>query len=206
MEDLVRRSVGPDVALEVVGEPAIWTVRVDPSQLENSLLNLCINARDAMAPDGGRLTIETANQRLDEAGAKERELPPGQYVSLRVTDTGTGMTPEVMGRAFDPFYTTKPLGQGTGLGLSMIYGFVRQSGGQVRINSQVGKGTTMCLYLPRHVGAAEKEEAERTDDAHPGHGETVLVIDDEEVVRMLIVDVLQENGYASQRQPTGRRA
>jgi PAS domain S-box-containing protein len=151
MEDLVRRTMGPNVAIEVVGAGGLWPVRVDPSQLENSLLNLCINARDAM-PNGGTLTIETANKWLDERAAKDRELPPGQYVSLCVTDTGSGMSPDVIARAFDPFFTTKPLGQGTGLGLSMIYGFVRQSGGQVRIYSEADKGTTMCLYFPRHMG------------------------------------------------------
>ena len=124
---------------------------MDAPQLENALLNLCINARDAM-PDGGKLTIETANKWLDERAAAERELPPGQYVSLCVSDTGIGMAPDVVAHAFDPFFTTKPMGQGTGLGLSMIYGFARQSGGQIRIYTEVGKGTTMCLYLPRHLG------------------------------------------------------
>ena len=128
MEELVRRSVGPQVELEVVGAGGLWLTKVDPSQLENALLNLTINARDAM-PDGGRITIETANKWLDQRAAGERDLPPGQYVSLCVSDTGTGMTPGVIERAFDPFFTTKPLGQGTGLGLSMIHGFVRQSGG-----------------------------------------------------------------------------
>ncbi len=198
MEDLIRRSVGPDVEVEVVGAGGLWTTRADVSQLESALLNLCINARDAMAPGGGRLTIETANRWLDERAAQERELPTGQYVSLCVTDTGTGMTPEVIARAFDPFFTTKPLGEGTGLGLSMIYGFVRQSGGQVRIYSEVGRGTTLCLYLPRHTGAAEApEEAQPGQDIDRGDGETVLVIDDEPTVRMLIVEVLEENGYAS---------
>ena len=148
MEDLIRRSVGPDVALEVIGAAGLWNTQVDTSQLENSLLNLCINARDAMFPDGGQLTIETANVWLDERGAKERDLQPGPYIALSVTDTGTGMPAEVIERAFDPFFTTKPLGSGTGLGLSMVYGFVRQSGGQVRIYSEFGKGTTMRLYLP----------------------------------------------------------
>ncbi|GIL41225.1 ATP-binding protein [Roseiterribacter gracilis] len=195
MEELIRRSVGPDVAVEVVGAGGLWTTLIDPSQLESALLNLCINARDAMAPDGGRLTIETANKWLDEHSARERDLPPGQYVSLCVTDTGTGMTDDVKDRAFDPFFTTKPLGQGTGLGLSMIYGFVRQSGGQVRIYSEVGKGTTMCLYLPRHQGPAEGDGTAESNAIDPGHGETVLVIDDEEIVRMLATDVLRESGY-----------
>ena len=197
MEELIRRTVGPSVVMEVVGSGGLWPTLVDPNQLENALLNLCINARDAM-PDGGRLTIETANKWLDDRGAKERDLVPGQYVSLCVTDTGTGMTPDVIGRAFDPFFTTKPLGQGTGLGLSMIYGFVRQSGGQVRIYSEVGQGTTMCLYLPRHLGEAEAPVASslRAADLAPGGGESVLVIDDEPTIRMLIVDVLEEAGYS----------
>lgn len=196
MEDLIRRTVGLGIDVEVVGAGGLWATRVDRSQLENSLLNLCINARDAMAPDGGRMTIETANKWLDQRAAKERELPPGQYVSLCVTDTGTGMTDDVISRAFDPFFTTKPIGQGTGLGLSMIYGFVRQSGGQVRIYSEVGKGTTMCLYLPRYVGRVEGDEAtSQAEDIDRGSGERILVIDDESVLRMLISDVLEEAGY-----------
>jgi len=147
-------------------------------------------------PYGGRITIETANKWIDERAAKTRELEPGQYISVCVTDTGTGMTPEVMERAFDPFYTTKPLGQVTGLGLSMIHGFVRQSGGQVRIYSELDQGTTMCLYLPRYTGEME-DEVEDSADAAPeaGLGETILVIDDEEPIRMLISEVLQEAGY-----------
>ena len=196
MEELIRRTVGPAVDVEVVGAGGIWTTLIDPHQLDNALLNLCINARDAM-PDGGKLTIETANKWLDTRAAAERELVPGQYISLCVTDTGTGMTPEVIGRAFDPFFTTKPLGQGTGLGLSMIYGFVRQSGGQVRIYSEIGQGTTMCLYLPRYLGDAPEVDlnvAARIE-ALSGHGETVLVVDDEPTVRLLIVDVLTDAGY-----------
>ncbi len=194
MEDLIRRTMGPNVSVEVVGAGGLWPVRVDPSQLENSLLNLCINARDAM-PEGGKLTIETANKWLDDRAAKERELPPGQYVSLCVTDTGSGMEPEVIARAFDPFFTTKPLGQGTGLGLSMIYGFVRQSGGQVRIYSEQDKGTTMCLYFPRHMGALDQEAPSENDIVERGFGETVLVVDDEPTVRMLISEVLSESFY-----------
>jgi CheY-like chemotaxis protein len=148
-------------------------------------------------PTGGRLTIETANRWLDTYAARERDLPPGQYISLCVSDTGTGMTPEVAAKAFDPFFTTKPLGQGTGLGLSMIYGFARQSGGQVRIYSEPGQGTNMCIYLPRHRGKAEAAE---TPPEHPtahrsGQGETVLVVDDEPTLRMLVTEVLEDLGY-----------
>ncbi len=195
MEELFRRSIGPIVSMEVVGAGGLWPTLIDPGQLENALLNLCINARDAM-PDGGRITIETANKWLDDRAANERELPPGQYVSLSVTDTGTGMSTDVAARAFEPFFTTKPLGQGTGLGLSMIYGFVRQSGGQLRIYSEEGQGTTMCLYLPRFVGEAETDTGPASLHAYDaGHGEAVLVVDDEPTVRMLVVDVLQEAGY-----------
>jgi PAS domain S-box-containing protein len=196
MEDLIRRTVGPDVEVEVVGAGGLWTTRIDAPQLENALLNLCINGRDAMAPTGGRLTIETANKWLDDRSARARDLLPGQYVSLCVTDTGTGMTPEIQAQVFDPFFTTKPLGQGTGLGLSMIHGFVRQSGGQVRIYSEVGKGTTMCLYLPRYTGEMEITDEDALEPVHHGgHGETVMVIDDEETVRMLVAEVLGDAGY-----------
>jgi signal transduction histidine kinase/CheY-like chemotaxis protein len=197
MEELIRRTVGPSVEVEVVGAGGLWTTKVDPSQLESALLNLCINARDAM-PNGGHITIETANKWLDERAARERELPPGQYISLCVTDTGSGMAPDVIAHAFDPFFTTKPLGQGTGLGLSMIHGFVRQSGGQVRIYSELGQGTTMCLYLPRFVGEIDEADVPETlHDADLGRGETILVIDDEPTVRMLMVEVLEEAGYAA---------
>lgn len=196
MEDLIRRTVGKNVFVEVVGAGGLWPTKVDASQLENSLLNLCINARDAMLPDGGRLTIETANKWLDQRAADERELPVGQYISLCVTDTGAGIAPDVIKRVFDPFFTTKPLGQGTGLGLSMVYGFVRQSGGQVRIYSELGKGTTMCLYLPRHVGHAGADDTHvEPEPVERGHGETVMVVEDEETIRSLIEEVLQEGGY-----------
>ncbi|SDD77071.1 PAS domain S-box-containing protein [Paracidovorax valerianellae] len=196
IEEMVRRTVGPAVQLEVVGAGGLWLTRVDPSQLENAVLNLCINARDAMSPRGGRLTIETANKWLDDRAASERELAPGQYISVCVTDTGAGMEPDVAARAFDPFFTTKPMGQGTGLGLSMVYGFVRQSGGQVRIYSVPGEGTTMCLYLPRYVGEADPEVPELpVISGHQADGEVVLVIEDESIIRSLIAEELENLGY-----------
>ena len=196
MEELIRRTVGPQITLEVVTAGGLWPALIDASQLESALLNLCINARDAM-PEGGRITIETANKWLDDRTAKERDLSPGQYLSVCVTDTGTGMTSDVIARAFDPFFTTKPLGQGTGLGLSMVYGFVRQSGGQVRIYSEVGSGTTMCLYLPRHHGASPETVASTATakTTRERTGKTVLVVDDEPSVRMLVTEVLEEHGY-----------
>jgi PAS domain S-box-containing protein len=196
MEDLVRRSVGPTVELEVVNADDLWPTRIDPSQLENALLNLCINARDAMLPGGGRLTLTTANKRVGQGGA-EQDLAPGEYITLCVADTGSGMPPEVVARIFDPFYTTKPLGEGTGLGLSMVYGFVRQSDGQVHVHSEVGIGTTMCLYLPRHAGAAQAEAQSQAGAAAiaSGHGETVVLIEDERALRDIIEEILGDAGY-----------
>ncbi|WP_236960368.1 ATP-binding protein [Methylobacterium durans] len=198
MEELIRRTIGPSIALEVVAAGGLWPTLVDPNQLENALLNLCINARDAM-PEGGRITIETGNRWLDWRSAKERDLPIGQYISICVSDTGTGMTPEVVSKAFDPFFTTKPIGQGTGLGLSMIYGFARQSGGQVRIYSEVGQGSMVCVYLPRHVGAVAPpdEPHDAAGTLRSAEGETVLIVDDEPSVRMLVTEVLEELGYAA---------
>ena len=199
MEELIRRTVGPEITVEpMVAAAGLWPTLVDPGQLENALLNLCINARDAM-PDGGKLTIETNNRWLDERMARDRDLPPGQYMSLCVSDTGTGMTPEVIAKAFDPFFTTKPIGQGTGLGLSMIYGFAKQSGGLVRIYSEIGQGTMVCLYLPRHLGEAETAELapELADAPRAEDGQTVLVVDDEPTVRMLVAEVLEDLGYTA---------
>jgi signal transduction histidine kinase len=198
MEDLIRRTMGPSITVENIGAGGLWTILVDPNQLENVLLNLCINARDAMV-DGGKLTIETGNRWLDDRSARARDLPPGQYVSICVSDTGTGMSPEVIARAFDPFFTTKPLGAGTGLGLSMTYGFARQSGGQVQIYSEVGKGAMVCLYLPRYLGeAAVAEVLDRSPALVRGkHEEVVLIVDDEPTVRMLVSDILGELGYNS---------
>ena len=197
IEELIRRTVGPAIHIETVLAIGLWPTLCDPNQLENALLNLCINARDAM-PDGGRITIETANSWIDERAARQRDMQPGQYVAICVSDTGTGMTADVIAHAFDPFYTTKPVGQGTGLGLSMVYGFAKQSAGQVRIYSEVGEGTSVHLYLPQHLGELENEENELRLDQAPkaGAGETVLVVDDEPSVRMLIAEVLDELGYS----------
>jgi CheY-like chemotaxis protein len=204
LQDLIQRTVGPSVRVEVVGVSGLWSTLVDPNQLENAILNLSINARDAM-PDGGALTIETANKWLDERAARQHDLPVGQYVSVCVTDTGVGMTPDVVAKAFEPFFTTKPLGQGTGLGLSMIYGFARQSGGHVRIYSEVGQGTTMCIYLPRHAGDApsEDEGSPRASSEPAGEGEVVLLVDDDPTIRMLAGEVLTDAGYAVIEAPDG---
>jgi PAS domain S-box-containing protein len=195
MDELIRRTVGPAVTVQVNAATGLWSVLADPNQLENALLNLCINARDAM-PDGGRLIIETGNRTLDESEAKALELRGREYVSLSVRDTGSGMTADIIARAFDPFFTTKPIGQGTGLGLSMVYGFVRQSGGQARIQSEPGLGAEVCLYLPRSAGDESVfQPSEETQKAQRGDGETVLVVDDEPSIRMMINDVLDDLGY-----------
>ena len=185
-----------NVDVEVVGASGLWPTKIDPSQLESSLLNLCINARDAMQPGGGRLTIETANKWLDNRAAALQELTPGQYISLCVSDNGTGIPPELIKRVFDPFFTTKPIGMGSGLGLSMVYGFVRQSGGQIRVYSELGKGTTMCLYMPRFIGQVDAEALPPTADSDDaGKGQTVLVIDDEQTLCALVAEVLEARGY-----------
>jgi PAS domain S-box-containing protein len=197
MEELIQRTAGPAIRVETVMSGGLWTTLCDPHQLENVLLNLAINARDAM-PDGGRLTIEAANTRLDEAAAGPLDVAPGQYVAICVTDTGSGMPADVAARAFEPFFTTKPIGEGTGLGLSMVYGFARQSDGHVGIYSEIGHGTTVRLYLPRHRDGVEHgAEAGPLMVAAPSKlpaGRVVLVVDDEPVVRMLVAEVLRELG------------
>jgi len=200
MLDLVRRTIGPAIALEVESEPGLWPTLVDPNQLENALLNLCINARDAM-PDGGRLRIALANSVLDAAQAARSELPAGDYVLVSVSDTGTGMAPEVLAKAFDPFYTTKPIGQGTGLGLSMIYGFVRQSGGHVSAESAPGRGTTMHVLLPRHLGVAQAAQAAPAAPAGVAEERLavaavrILLVDDEAPLRGLMAEALAQQGH-----------
>jgi PAS domain S-box-containing protein len=196
MTDLIQRSVGPTIALELVEGPCLWPTLIDPSQLENALLNLCINSRDAM-PQGGCLTVTTANTWVESSEAKRLDLPAGDYVALLVKDSGHGMPPDVISRVFEPFYTTKPLGQGTGLGLSMVYGFVRQSKGQIEISSEVGQGTTISIYLPRYAGGVEVEQASLVAEAaeRVADDRTILVIDDEPTVRMTVIDVLEDAGY-----------
>jgi CheY-like chemotaxis protein len=150
-------------------------------------------------PDGGRITIETANKWMDEAGARQHDMPPGQYLSVCVTDTGTGMSADLMTKVFEPFFTTKPLGEGTGIGLSMVYGFARQSGGQVRLYSEVGEGTTVCLYMPRHYGEPDEDDGTRglSEVERASEGQTVLIVDDEPSVRMLVTEVLEDLGYTA---------
>jgi PAS domain S-box-containing protein len=196
MLELIRHAVGPAITVDTLSAESPWTTLVDPGQLENTLLNLCINARDAM-PHGGRIIIETCNTRIDAVAAQSLDIAPGEYLSLRVIDTGTGMSPDIVAKAFDPFFTTKPIGQGSGLGLSMIYGFAQQSGGLVRIDSQVDQGTTVSLYLPRYQGAVAETggllEPASGDIARAG--ETILIVDDEPTVRMLLRDTLGDLGY-----------
>jgi PAS domain S-box-containing protein len=195
LEDLLRRTIGEAIDLEIVTAGDLWATLCDPNQLESALLNLAINARDAM-PDGGRLTIATSNARLGSVTADTPALLPGDYICIDVTDTGVGMSAEVAGRAFDPFFTTKPIGQGTGLGLSMIYGFARQSNGHATIDSQVGQGTSVKLYLPRHHGEVAVSSAAAVPAVeHAATGETVLVVEDEPVVRGVIMEMLGEQGY-----------
>ena len=195
MEELIRRTMGPAIRVETKPAAQLWPAVCDPNQLENAILNLCINARDAM-PAGGRLTIETLNTEVDEGRAGAFDTAPGDYVAICVTDSGCGMATDVAARAFDPFFTTKPVGSGTGLGLSMIYGFAKQSSGAARIESEMGVGTTVSIYLPRYFGKTPKATARaRPAPSRAGAGEAVLVVDDEASVRMLLRETLEENGY-----------
>lgn len=197
MSELLARTLGEQVQIETVLSAGLWTVQVDPAQLENSLLNLSVNARDAM-PSGGKLTIETMNAFVDEAYAKESAIAPGQYVLLAVADTGAGMTESTISKAFDPFFTTKEVGRGTGLGLSQVYGFVRQSGGHVKIYSEVDVGTTIKIYLPRYYGdhrVAQSDQSGSLPD-RGGNNEVILVVEDDERVRAYSVEALKELGYS----------
>ena len=206
MADLVRRILPESIAIETVLVGGIWPTFVDANQLENSLLNLAVNARDAM-PDGGKLTIEGANVHLDEHYAATADVPAGQYVGIFVSDSGVGMPQDIIGKAFEPFFTTKDVGQGTGLGLSQVYGFVRQSGGHVKIYSEVGIGTTVKIYLPRLITSHSATEGENPVTTVPsGFGETILVVEDEPEVRNFAVETLRELNYHVLDAPNGSRA
>ena len=196
MADLLARTLGETISLETVLAAGLWRVRADPGQLENAVLNLCVNGRDAM-PDGGKLTLETANSYVDEVAAKAYSIPSGQYVMIAVADNGVGMSADVIAKAFDPFFTTKGVGKGTGLGLSQVYGFVRQSAGHVKIYSEIGVGTTVKIYLPRHLGEAGPEFVRRVPMAsYRGRtNEVILVVEDEDRVRGVSVEALRELGY-----------
>jgi CheY-like chemotaxis protein len=195
MSELIRRTIGETVAMETVLAGGIWRILVDPNQLENAVLNLAVNARDAM-PDGGKLTIETANSHLDEDYALAQGIAAGQYVAICVTDTGEGMTTDVIDKVFEPFFTTKPTGQGSGLGLSQVYGFVKQSNGHVRIYSEPGTGTTVKIYLPRTMDAEASATPQSAQQIPQGSGDTViLVVEDDPNVRSLTVDMLRRLNY-----------
>jgi len=197
MSDLLGRTIGAHITIETVLAGGLWQVSADPNQVENAILNLAVNARDAM-PDGGKLTLETANTYLDEAYARiNAEVAPGQYAMLAVSDTGIGMTPDVVEKAFEPFFTTKGLGEGTGLGLSQVYGFIKQSGGHIKIYSELGQGTTVRLYLPRlrERPPVVQEDAPVVQPPPLGGQETILVVEDNDEVRAYTTDILRELGY-----------
>ncbi|NDV89050.1 response regulator [Aurantimonas aggregata] len=195
MSDLLRRTLGEVIEMETVLAGGLWRTHADPGQLENAIVNLAVNARDAM-PEGGHLTIETANCHLDDAYADEHDVPAGQYVMVAVTDTGIGMPPEVVAKAFDPFFTTKGVGKGTGLGLSQVFGFVRQSGGHVKIYSEPGQGTTIKIYLPRFYGPAESFQRPVKQSLPRGSSsEVILLVEDDDRVRELAVQMLRDLGY-----------
>jgi signal transduction histidine kinase/CheY-like chemotaxis protein len=208
MSELLHRTLGETFRIETVLAAGLWRINADPNQLENAILNLAVNARDAM-PDGGKLTIETGNAYLDDRYVLDHAgIAPGQYVMLAVTDTGTGMPPDVAAKAFDPFFTTKKSGVGTGLGLSQVYGFVKQSGGHVKIYSEAGEGTTIKIYLPRHMGAVEeaKPAGERSALPTGDASVSILVVEDEEGVRRYSTDALRDLGYRVLEAASGEAA
>ncbi|ROL69929.1 hybrid sensor histidine kinase/response regulator [Pseudomonas chlororaphis] len=197
MGELLQRSLSESIQLEMQLSDQLWVAEADPNQLESALLNLVLNARDAM-PHGGRLRVETFNRQLDRAFTQAHDnLEPGDYVVLRVSDNGCGMPEAILSRVFDPFFTTKPIGQGTGLGLSMIYGFTKQSHGHVTLDSELGRGTEVSLYLPRFAGDMQAEHpGDPQQQAVARNGETVLIVEDDPAVRVLVSEVLSELGYA----------
>jgi PAS domain S-box-containing protein len=204
--EFLQRILGESIHVEAVGSGGLWPVEVDPVQLESAILNLALNARDAM-PDGGKLTVEASNIYLDqEYGRTNPEISPGQYVVIAVSDTGIGMAPETVARAFEPFFTTKAVGQGTGLGLSQVYGFVKQSGGNVKVYSEVGEGTTIRIYLPRMTHETASTESDAQLLAASSGGETILVVEDDPAVLEYIVEVLTGLNYAVLYAENGRVA
>jgi CheY-like chemotaxis protein len=195
LSEFLRQALGEDISLEVVGSGGVWPVEADPAELEAVLLNLAVNARDAMKA-GGKLTIEASNSYLDDAYCRQHpDIQPGQFEQSAVTDTGSGMTKDVVDRAFEPFFTTKQSGQGTGLGLSQVYGFVKQSGGHVKIYSEVGEGTTVKIYLRRFVGTPSALQDVRGEPARGRSGECILVVEDDADVRAYVVETLGGLGY-----------
>jgi CheY-like chemotaxis protein len=195
--ELLHRSLGENIRLETALADDPWRIFADAPQLESALVNLCVNSRDAM-PHGGSLSLRTANVQLSNTAGTGGDEHSGDYVAIVVCDTGCGMSPEVLARAFDPFYTTKAPGQGTGLGLSQVYGFVRQSGGHISIDSQPGTGTTVSIYLPRYSGSDQGEAAApsaKISPVAPGNKEVILVVEDEDRVRTMTVEALRDLGY-----------
>jgi two-component system NtrC family sensor kinase len=212
MSELLHRALGETVTIETVLAGGLWKTAIDPNQLENAIINLAVNARDAL-PEGGKLTIETANCHLDEHYIQQTgaEIAAGQFVMVAVSDSGTGMSADVMNRAFEPFFTTKPAGVGTGLGLSQVYGFAKQSGGHIRIYSEVGEGTTIKLYFPRLTGQHEipawsARQSGAPSPDHAGGNESVLVVEDDPQVNKLAVETLEERGYRVLSAPDGPTA
>ncbi|MGA9950444.1 MAG: CHASE3 domain-containing protein [Xanthobacteraceae bacterium] len=196
MSDLLHSTLGEQIQIETVAAAGLWTVHADSQQLENAVINIAINARDAM-PDGGKLTIETANAYLDEAYCRQNpEIQPGQFAMIAISDIGVGMPPEVAARAFDPFFTTKAAGKGTGLGLSQVYGFVKQSQGHIKVYSEPGAGTSVKIYLPRHVGDPQELKRQVAEPVRTGErSEIILVVEDDSLMRRLAADALHELGY-----------
>ena len=207
LSDLLKRALGELIQLKTISGPHLWPVEADPNQIESALLNLAVNARDAM-PDGGTLTIETGNAHLDSGYAAAcGDVAPGNYVMVAVSDTGTGMAPPILTRIFEPFFTTKEIGRGTGLGLSQVYGFVKQSGGHVEVLSEQGQGTTVKIYLPRFTGDAERvQEDKGTAHKLSASGETILVVEDDDAVRAYSVEILRDLGYQALEAADGHAA
>jgi PAS domain S-box-containing protein len=206
MDMLLHRTLGEATDIEIVRAGGLWKALIDPVQLESAILNLCLNARDAM-PDGGHLTIETSNAFLDsDYASHHQEVNPGQYVAIAITDTGKGMTSEVLERAFDPFFTTKDVGKGSGLGLSMIYGFTKQSGGHVKLYSEAGHGTTVRCYLPRAIGEEDAKSISEGKNAHQTAGERILLVEDDDLVRSYVENKLTDMGYIVIAVRNGREA